>query len=656
MSKGHDGKKSQRPAAGYNLEALLTKTFRVPPKTLLWISLALVAANLIIYAPSWNYGFLLFDDPGYVTDNLEVSHGITAHGFGWAFVTGHSANWHPLTWLSHMLDIQIYGMQGGGHHATNLLFHIASSLLLFLIFSQATGSWGQSATVAFLFAVHPMHVESVAWVAERKDVLSTFLWMLVLCSYLRYARQPPPRRRVLIIVLFALGLMAKPMLVTLPLILLLLDVWPLGRASIERSQFRAWLLLVREKIPLFILSAASSAVTIIAQWKGGSVQGVVGLPLGGRMANALASYAIYLGKMLYPTDLIPYYPYAPVSGWLIATGALGIVLGSTVAIRSARRHPYLLVGWFWYLLTLLPVIGLIQVGAQSRADRYTYIPFIGLFIILAWGVPSLFAGIRYRAAILGASAAVLICISTALAREQAGYWKDDLALWQHALRIKPDNYFARTSLGIALAARGDLASAIEQYRESLRLKPDSAETHNALGAALFKQGLWREALPHYEEAVRLRPDFAEARSNMGTILGMQGNMDEAVSEFQAALKLAPQNAEMLYNLGFALANTGKYDAAIAQYAKALEIKPLYVEACFEMGNALFMQGKPDQAMQRYLQVLNIRPDFAQAHNNLGLALMKQGRNDEAITQFNEALHLDPNNVQAQENLATLSGK
>lgn len=655
MSTGHRHH-ARRPPVARKAESSSANPARsighsVPFKTLFWISLALIAVNLLIYAQSWNYGFLLYDDPSYVSENLEVSHGLTWQGISWAFTTGHSANWHPLTWLSHMLDVQLYGMHAGYHHLTNLLLHVTNSLVLFWILCRATGLWGRSAAVAFLFAAHPMHVESVAWIAERKDVLSTLLWMLALWAYINYARRPLPRRRAAVILFFALGLMAKPMLVTLPLILLLLDIWPLRRVSLEAGQSRIWRQLVREKIPLFALSVASSIITVIAQWKGGTVQGMENLTLSWRTANAVVSYAAYIGKMLWPRDLIAYYPYEPLSGWLVAISIIVLILISFLILRDAKSHPCLLVGWLWYLCTLLPVIGLIQVGAQARADRYTYIPFIGLFMMLAWGIPGVFEGLRRRVRIMGAITAIVVCISTVAAREQAKYWMDDVALWRHALQSTPENYFAHTSLGIALAARGESAAAIAQYEETLRLRPDSAETHNALGAALFKQGLWREAWPHYEEALRLRPEFAEAHSNMGTVLGMQGKNDEAVLEFLKALKIAPQNSEIRYNLGFSLAKLGRYDEAIVQYDEALKIKPLYTEAYFELGNTLFMQGKLDEAINRYARALEIQPDFTLAHNNLGLALMRQGRNDEAIGHFNEALRIDPNSVQARKNLA-----
>jgi tetratricopeptide (TPR) repeat protein len=619
-------------------------------KNVLWVLLALTLLNLIIYAPSWNYGFLHYDDPLYVSENIEVSRGLTGQGVLWAFTTGHSANWHPLTWLSHMLDVQIYGMHAEYHRLTNVLLHLANSLLLFWVLCRATGSWGRSAIVAALFAVHPLHVESVAWVSERKDVLSTFLWVLTFYAYINYARHPILRRRAAVIVIFALGLMAKPMLVTLPFTLLLFDIWPLHRVSLESGQWRVWLQLIREKIPLFALSAASGIVAVIAQWEGGTVKSFDLLPLSFRAANAATSYAVYIGKMLWPINLVAYYPYKPVPGWLAAASLLGILIISSVVIRYARRFPYLLVGWLWYLCTLLPVIGLIQVGAQSKADRYTYLPLVGLFIVVSWGIPAVFQGRRHLTITLRVAAGILICVLTIAARNQVEYWKNDIGLWEHALRVSPDNYFARTSLGIALAAGGDSARAIEQYNESLRTRPDFAETHNALGAALFKQGLWREAMPHYTEALRLRPEFAEAHSNMGTVLGMQGRTEEAISEFLKSLKISPHNAEVIYNLGLSLAKQGKYEEAIAQYNEALKIKPMYAEAYNELGNALLLQGKIGEAINQYIKSLGIKPDFAKAHNNLGVALTRQERDEEAIMHFNEALRIDPNSAEARENL------
>ncbi len=612
--------------------------------------LVLVLLNLIIYAPSLHFGFLHYDDPIYVSENVEVFQGLTWHGLLWAFNLGYAANWHPLTWLSHMLDVQLYGMVAERHHLTNVLLHVANSLLLFWLLYRTTRAWHRSAVVALLFAVHPLHVESVAWIAERKDVLSALFWMLTLHAYVRYVRQPIHRRRLAVLVIFALGLMAKPMLVTLPFVLLLFDLWPLGRLSLNDSRWRVLQQLFFEKIPLFVLSAISSIFTVIAQWRGGTVQNFEMLPFSQRAANAVVSYVLYIAQTLWPKNLIAYYYYEPPSMSLVVISVLVLASVSVLAIQFAKRYPCLLVGWIWYLCTLLPVIGLIQVGSQSRADRYTYVPLIGLFIIAAWGVPQFLENRRRLSIGVGIAAAVLICALTALARNQVGYWENDLLLWQHAVQTAPGNCFAQTNLGTSLVARGDLDAAIDQYAAALRIKPNSAETHNGLGTVLYKKGLWHEAALQYGEALRIKPRFAEAHGNMGIVLGTLGKNEEATAEFLDALKIDPQKAEIHYDLGFSLAGQGKANEAIAQYKKALEIKPLYPEAHTELGNALLLKGELRDAIEHYGKALEMNPELANAHNNLGLALMSQKRFKEAIFHFSEALRINPDNVQTQRNL------
>jgi protein O-mannosyl-transferase len=619
-------------------------------KNLLLVSFGLIAITLFVYAPSWHYGFLSYDDPLYVSGNVEVSHGLTGRGVLWAFTAGHAANWHPLTWLSHMLDVQFYGMVAERHHLTNVLFHIANALLLFWLLCRTTNAWRRSAMVAFLFAVHPLHVESVAWIAERKDVLSALFWMLTFHVYVSYARRPLLRRNLAVIAIFSLGLMAKPMLVPLPITLLLFDIWPLHRVDFGVDQRRVWLQLFREKIPLFAIAVISSIVTIIVQWRAQAVQTFTMLPFSQRAANAVISYIAYIAQMMWPRNLLAYYSRETTSGLLLAICILILLFVSALIIRFAKRHPFLLTGWIWYLCTLLPVIGLIQVGDQSRADRYTYVPLIGIFIIVVWGVPKLFEGRRYRKIILATAASILICALTLLAREQVRFWENDISLWGHVVNAAPRNYFARFNLGNALVARGDFSAATYQYTEALSIKPDFADAHNALGVASFQQGLWQEAATHYADALRVKPGSAKLHSNLGTALGVLGRTEEAVSEFLTALKIDPQKAEIHYNLGYVLAQQGKIDEAIARYRSALQINPIYAEAHIELGNALLGKEEFSKAAEQYTKALEIKPDLADTHNNLGLALMKQGRYSEALFQFKEALRLNPDNVEALKNL------
>lgn len=617
---------------------------------MVWVAAALVALILFIYAPVLHYGFTSFDDPAYVSENAHVIRGLTLQGVLWAFTTGHASNWHPITWLSHMLDVQIYGMNAGGHHLTNLLLHIANTLLLFWLLVRTTGAWRRSAVVAALFAVHPLHVESVAWIAERKDVLSTLFWMLTMHAYVGYVREPRLRRYLAVVALFALGLMAKPMLVTLPLVLLLLDVWPLGRVRIEAGRLKVWLWLIREKIPLFILAAASSTVTILVQWRGGAVQSFEAASLQERLANALFSYAAYLGQMVWPLNLAAYYPSGHLSAGAVAASAVGLIAATVLVIRYSRSRPLFFMGWLWYLITLIPVIGLIQVGGQARADRYTYVPLIGVFVIAAWGISLFLKRWQNGNAALQAAACIPVLALAAGARSQVHYWKNDLALWEHTVKVTADNYFARTNLGFSLIDNGDLAAGIAQYTRALEIKPDSAETHNALGSALLKQGKLDAAMKQFTLALRIEPRFADAHSNRGMVLAKKGLIKEAVAEFQKALEISPENPEVQYNFGFALADQGKLDEAMSYYRKALALKPDYAEARFQMGNAFFGKGMLSEAAAEYDKALQINPGFADAHNNLGVVLLKQNRHDEAVAHFTEALRIDPNNKQARANL------
>ena len=556
----------------------------------LFVALALAAVTMAVYAPVRQFEFLNFDDPDYVTANQEVLSGLTWQGVGWALTSGHAANWFPATWVSHMLDAELYGANPAGHHVTNLLLHIASTLLLFGVLRKMTGKMGRSAFVAALFAVHPLHVESVAWVAERKDVLSTLFAMLVLWNYARYVERPGAGRYAGILVLYALGLMAKPMLVTLPFVLLLLDVWPLGRArlladSAGRVTWSSLLeqgpvirKLVWEKLPLFALGAASSVVTFAVQQQGGAVGSLEAAPFDFRVANAVVSYVAYIGKMLWPAGLAAMYPFpSELAGWKVF-GSLFVLIGVTVAALWAvqsggMKRAYLPVGWFWYVGTLVPVIGLVQVGSAAMADRYTYVPLIGLFVIVAWGVPELLGEWPGRRAMLPAAAGVVICACAVAARSQVWYWQGDQPLWNHALEVTTGNYLAHHNLAEALAREGKLDEALAHYAEAIRLRPEYGDAYNNLGLILMMQRRNEEALPFFAEAVRLKPGLAEAHNNMGVALKNMGRLDEAIAELREALRIMPDHANAHYNLGNALALQGNTDEALAHYGRALELRP-----------------------------------------------------------------------------------
>jgi tetratricopeptide (TPR) repeat protein len=605
-------------------------------KRVLLACLVLIAATVIVYAPVRHFGFVLWDDQVFVTDNVHVVPGLTWQGVRWALTTGATANWHPLTWLSHMLDVQLYGMNPGPHHVTNLLLHVLNSLLLFGVLYYMTAAWGRSFCVAALFAVHPLHVESVAWIAERKDVLSTLFWMLTMWAYVAYVRRPGRKRYVLVVALFGLGLMAKPMLVTLPFALLLLDFWPLkrielaeargGRLAAFREQGAGPRQLVKEKLPLFVLAAMSSVVTVLVQKHAGALAGLASEPLSLRLTNAAAAYLAYTGKMLWPVRLAAFYPLGKSIPVLQASlGCLLLVDMTLLAIRIRLRCPYVLVGWLWYVGTLIPVIGLVQVGEQSMADRYTYVPLIGLSLIAAWGATELATGWRYgrRALPVVAGCVTLACAATA--RAQVRYWNGDVALWRHTLNVTTDNCRAHFYLGSALLAQGKLDEAIQHFSEALRLKPQFVEAWNQLGLTLMKQGKPDEAAPYLAEALRLKPQFVEAWNNLGLALMMQGKLDEAVPRFAEALRLRPDNATAHKNLGALLLRQGRLDEATRHLAEAVRLRPNDAEAHYDLGVALMLQEKFDEAVQQFTAALRIRPDLVEAANNLKLALAKQAK-------------------------------
>jgi protein O-mannosyl-transferase len=673
VGRHHDRRSSSSPSAESTV-GRYPETKRVPAKVIVLVSLALIGLTLYVYAPSWRHGFLTYDDSVYVSQNDQVAHGLTKQGAIWAFTTGHASNWHPVTWLSHMLDVQIFGMAAGPHHLISVILHIANALLLFWLLLRITGAWGRSAAIAALFAVHPLHVESVAWIAERKDVLSTFLGFLTLHVYVNYVRRPRQGNMLFVAVIFALGLMAKPMLVTLPFLMILLDLWPLRRIHFESGQFRVLKRLIFEKAPLFILAGLSCIATIAAQSRGHAIASIELTPLHLRAANAVVSYAVYIGKMLWPLDLIPSYFYRPPADWLVLFSISILLLISIFAIRIGSRYPFVAAGWLWYLVSLLPVIGLIQVGVQARADRYTYIPIIGLFMIAIWGATELL-NTRRQSAMLAAVACIVSGFLAFAARNQVGYWKNDITLWEHAVRTDPGNSYARYNYGMALSSRGDLTGAVEQLTEALRTTP-LAETQDALGVALYKQGLANEALQHFYEAIRINPQLSSAHANLGIIFLSQNKVEEAAVRFREALRLDPQNPEILYDLGLALAKNGKNEEAMDLFKTALEMSPSdpvllgnilfalgrYGEAAEQyevslkmkpdsasaetqnrLGVALYKQGKLNEALPHYYEAIRIKPGLAEPHANLGVILSSQNRIEEGIAQFHEALKVDPRN-------------
>lgn len=626
------------------------------PATMLCILMLLV--TLAVFARTAGHEFINFDDTIYVTDNPAVKDGLKPRTVAWAFTSTTASNWHPLTWLSHMTDVQLFGLNPRGHHLTSVVIHAASALLLFLLLAQVTSAPWQSLFVATLFALHPLHVESVAWVAERKDVLSGLFWTLTLLLYARYTRKPGMGRYLATLACFALGLMTKPMLVTLPLVLLLLDWWPLGRFSPggagegEEKPAAKWLL--KEKIPFLALSALSSVLTVYAQHHGGAMATLDKAPLGLRVSNAVIAYATYISDTFWPHDLALLYPF-PTSILLgrLVGAALLLLLISAGVIFAGRRFPWLAVGWLWFLITLLPVIGLIQVGGQSHADRYTYIPLTGLLIMIAWGVPQLLQGWGRQRLVLGILAGIAVCSATAATWRQLGYWRDNITLYRHTLEVTRDNYLILNNYGIAMDQSGDYESALKLYQEALRIWPRSAFAHNNAGAVLARKGRYDEALDHYREALRLKPDYVMAIVNMGSSLGAMGKTDDALQFYDRALELDSSSADVHLSMALLLMKNGQPDVARQHYLVAVRLDPYSTKVPVNMGVELAKQGRLNEAAGYFSQALTIDPNSVEANFNFGVFLAKQNRYDEAAKYFYNVLRIKPDSAMARNWLRKL---
>ena len=633
----------------------------LPPRLLGWM---LVLVVLGTYLPALRHGFVCLDDNAYVTANRHVQAGLTWDGLRWAFTSTEAANWHPLTWLSHMADCQLFGLQPWGHHLTNILLHAFNSLLVFVVLRRMTGAVWRSLAVAALFGLHPLHVESVAWVAERKDVLSAVFALLALWAYAAWVEQGAAWRgadagRYALVVLFlAAGLLCKPMVVTIPCVLLLLDCWPLGRRGGAHPV--PWGRLVLEKVPLLLLAAGASAATLVAQAGSGAVQTMSRYPPSMRVANALVAYVRYLGKTLDPAGLAVYYPYPdrlPLAEAALAGAFLALV---TVAVLGwRRRHPSALAGWCGLLGMLVPVIGLVQVGDQALADRYSYLPSIGLFIAAVWGVEAATSGWAGRARVLGPAAGVLLAAGAVLTVRQLGFWRDSETLFRHALAVTGDNWAAHNGLGFALSldpARD--AEAIAEYRSVVRLAPRFAEGRYSLATVLARRAdRLPEAIAEYRAALALRPGYVEAHGGLARALEqMPGRLSEAVAEYQAVTRLRPGDADAHSRLADALAqDPARRAEAAAEYRKVLALQPDWVEIRSNLGLVLAeMPGGLPAAIAEYEAVLRVKPGFAEAHNNLGSALAQLAvRAADAEAEFRAALRLRPDYVEARCNLGLL---
>ncbi|MCG6893664.1 MAG: tetratricopeptide repeat protein [Desulfobacteraceae bacterium] len=654
------------------------------------VPVMLAVLVVAVYAPVRHHGFSLFDDPDYVTENPRVRSGLSIENLRWAMTAFVAGNWHPVTMVSHMMDVELFGLQAGYHHGIHVLLHLLNCLILYAVLTRMTGSPVPAAMAAAWFGVHPIHVESVAWIAERKDVLSGFFWMLSLLCYHRYTQRPGLRSYVLLVAVFALGLMAKPMLVTFPLVLLLLDHWPLERsgrqpAAVGQGSTSAVRLLL-EKLPLLLLSAVSAVTTWIAQKQAGAVAGYAVLPLEERLANAVHSYCRYLQNLFWPTDLAVFYPLPDrfslsrmnLEGVLL----IGLCLG---AFFWGRRHRYLAVGWLWFLITLLPVIGLVQVGAQAMADRYAYLPFIGLYVAGSWSLWEAIAGRKRRLAIgIGA-----FLVSTALlagaARHQVSIWRSDIVLFSHAVSVTHKNDRMLNNLGLAYAAAGEVDKAISCYRKALGIDPRYADARLNLGNAYLRQGDVKKALTQFQQVLRhapdndkalyniavarmkagdidaalgsvqallrKRPDFPKAHNLLGDIEMGRNRVDAALSHYRRAVDIDPLFAEARYNLAVTLEKMGKVDAAIHHYRRVLSTHPEMAEAHLNLGGIWFRRGRPDQALQHYLAAMRSRPLWPQAYFNIGAVLMQKGQGREAVAWYQRAVLLDGENLVYRRGLA-----
>ena len=688
------------------------------------LAFLLMLITVAVYWPATHAQFLNYDDDLYVTANSHVQGGLTVENLRWIFLNPVAGNWHPVTMLTHLLDCQFYGLKPWGHHLTNVLLHSVNTALVFVWLRGLTGTVWRSFFVAALFGWHPVHVESVAWVAERKDVLSACFGLSCLICYTRHVQKMEAVGNSSVVswvrspfywlafFCFSLGLMSKPMLVTWPFVLLLLDCWPLQRLS-------QWKQLLVEKIPFLLLCVFSCAVTFVAQKHGGAVVGIQDLTLEMRSENAVISYCRYLGKLFWPTNLAPFYPLPdrwPVKEFFLA-GVLLVGL-SVLLVRWRRQHPYLLVGWLWYVGTLVPVIGLVQAGRQSMADRYTYLPSLGFLILVVWGVCELTRRWRHHVLVLSMVGLTAIISCLGLTWQQIGYWQDAETLFRYTIKVTKDNYFGYRMVGDELQAKGRLGEAIIFYQEAIRLKPyffaaeynlghayeaqgrlveafncylqavkwqpDFFQAYNDLGNILVAKGQWDEAIPYYRQAINYKPDYPEAHNNLGITLLNKGLVDEAISEFQQAVRLKPDYARAHKYLGFALVNQGRVeeavyelqqavrqnpsdsqshydlgvafgkkgrnDEAIAQYQEAIRLNPNDVTSHNNLGNALFRQGRQTEAIVQYRESIRLKPDYAEAHNNLGYVLLENKQIEESISQFQEALRLKPDYAAAKQNL------
>jgi protein O-mannosyl-transferase len=626
-------------------------------KTLL-ICIVLAGATFVAFEKVRNNDFIYYDDDIYVTENTRVQRGLNPESIAWAFTTSHSGYRHPLTWISHQIDCTLFALNPAGHHLMSVCFHIANVILLFLILKAMTGAIWPSAFVAAVFGLHPLMVESVAWTAERKNVLSTFFAFLTIWTYFRWTQKPGVLRYLAIVLFFAAGLLSKPMLVTLPCLLILLDYWPLNRLPISNCRLvlrsfskgglsifkRQFLLLLYEKIPLFLLSAISSGITLIDQKQWGAMERGENYSLITRLSNASVSYMNYILKLFCPANLAVLYPHPgdTLPLWQSLSAPIAILLITACVFWLGFKKRYLLVGWLWYLGTLVPVIGLVQVGSQAMANRYVYLPSIGIFIIIAWGVNELSSRWKYSKTLIISAVPIILIALLIGTRHELSYWKNSITLFKHTLEITKNNYITFNNYGCALKDNGDYDLAIENFNQSLRIKPDYVTAINNLGMALRDQGKIDQAVIQWEKALEMEPSNPNVNANMGLTFAIQGQYEKAIEHFNKALKNKPDLPHANYILGFIYHKMGNYPMAEENFIQAIKVQPYDVNAINDLGTVYGEQGRLDNAIQKWNEALAVNSTSISAHLNLAFALAQKNQPFAAIEHFNAALRLDPN--------------
>jgi len=644
------------------------------------IGLLLLLITLAVYFPVASYDFSIFDDNDYVAKNVVVQNGLTWSGLRWAFTTGHAGNWHPLTWISHMTDCELFGLKPGAHHMVNSVFHAANAVLVFVLLLRLTKVFWPSAFASALFAWHPLRVESVAWISERKDVLSIFFALLALLAYARYAEKksqavdeqstttkffkfkPPAFDYGFALFFFTLSLLAKPTAVTLPFVMLLLDFWPLGRLRSAKCEVQDMKSsdpqpstlnhLLIEKWPFFVMSAASCVVTFLVQRAGGLVLSLEKAPFGDRLENVPVAYVNYLLKMMWPAHLAALYQRSgPLSPLAVSSAVALLILISAAVWCGRRRSPYWLVGWLWFLGALVPMIGLVPVGGITMADRYTYFPSIGIFLAVALGLRDGALRFHFPKIILGVMAGLVLAACLALTENQLRYWRDDVSLFSHVIEVNGKTGFGHLRLGLAFEQKGRDAEAMAEYRTAIKLEPERAESHKNFARLLVNSGQRDEALAEYQTAVRLNPNYISAHYEFGLLLVKLGRFDEAKRQFTDVVRLDPDFADAHISLGNLLAGSAHPEEGLAEYEAALRIDPTYTLAHANLGLLLVKLGRFDEAIKHYNEVARLSPADWHPPYWMGRARLKQGRDAEAVQHFQAALQLDPDNISVLTYLA-----